>query len=218
VTDDNERTTDDTGPTSDAEPVTSPGDDRETPADDDSLAGRIGAVAEAALFAPLGFALEARTLLPRLTERGRNHVAMAKVMGEFAVRKGSEDLAAGALSGQERLLHMVRSRLGGLVGGAATGGANAGNQGEYPGGATTASPQAAPRVSVEAAEAAAGIDPDSLGIPGYDLLSASQVVPRLEGLSPDELELVARYEAGTRGRKTILAKVAQLRTDGPSGA
>jgi hypothetical protein len=47
---------------------------------------------------------------------------------------------------------------------------------------------------------------------GYDLLSASQVVPRLESLTIAELDLVARYEAGTRGRKTILAKVAQLQS------
>jgi hypothetical protein len=35
-------------------------------------------------------------------------------------------------------------------------------------------------------------------------------VNRLAGLSAPELAAVQRYEAATRGRKTILSKVAQL--------
>jgi hypothetical protein len=53
---------------------------------------------------------------------------------------------------------------------------------------------------------------DGLAIPGYDALSASQVVQRLAGLSGDELEAVRSYESATRGRKTILNRVEQLRT------
>jgi hypothetical protein len=49
-----------------------------------------------------------------------------------------------------------------------------------------------------------------LAIPGYDSLSASQVVQRLAGLAADELEAVRTYEAATRGRRTILARVSQL--------
>jgi hypothetical protein len=55
-----------------------------------------------------------------------------------------------------------------------------------------------------------------LAIPGYDNLSASQVVQRLAGLSTPELEAVRRYEAATRGRRTILSKVSQLQS-GPAG-
>ena len=51
-----------------------------------------------------------------------------------------------------------------------------------------------------------------LAIPGYDVLSASQVVQRLPGLSSEELEAVRAYEAASRGRKTILNRVAQLQT------
>lgn len=50
----------------------------------------------------------------------------------------------------------------------------------------------------------------SLAIPGYDALSASQVVARLAGLSPRELSAVGRYEAANRGRRTILTRVSQL--------
>jgi len=51
---------------------------------------------------------------------------------------------------------------------------------------------------------------ERLAIPGYDALSASQVVERLAGLSSDELDAVRRYEAGHRRRRTILGKIEQL--------
>jgi hypothetical protein len=51
---------------------------------------------------------------------------------------------------------------------------------------------------------------ERLAIPGYDALSASQVVERLAGLSGDELAAVRRYEAGHRRRRTILGKIEQL--------
>jgi hypothetical protein len=51
---------------------------------------------------------------------------------------------------------------------------------------------------------------DELAIPGYDSLSASQVVQRLAGLAAEELEAVRMYETATRGRRTILARVSQL--------
>ena len=49
-----------------------------------------------------------------------------------------------------------------------------------------------------------------LPIPGYDALSASQVVERLVGLAPEELDAVHRYEASHRQRRTILGKIEQL--------
>jgi hypothetical protein len=53
-------------------------------------------------------------------------------------------------------------------------------------------------------------DSDTLPIPGYDALSASQVVERLAGLQPDELDAVHAYETAHRGRRTILGKIEQL--------
>ena len=52
---------------------------------------------------------------------------------------------------------------------------------------------------------------DGLAIPGYDSLSASQVVQRLAGLSRDELEAVGAYESAHRARRTILTRVNQLK-------
>jgi hypothetical protein len=52
---------------------------------------------------------------------------------------------------------------------------------------------------------------ERLAIPGYDSLSASQVVQRLAGLSRDELEAVGAYESAHRARRTILTRVNQLK-------
>src|SRR5262245_65060743 len=53
------------------------------------------------------------------------------------------------------------------------------------------------------------VDVDTLAIPGYDSLSVSQVVPRLAGLEPDELELVRTYELAGReiGRASCRERV-----------
>ncbi len=165
---------------------------------------------ESVIYGPLGLALEARTLMPRLVERGRNQVALAKMVGTFAVQKGSEEITNATKALPERVLDLVRSV--GLVPGPASP-----PESPVPPSGAAASPPT-PRVSPEAAAAAADIAVTDLAIPGYDLLSASQVVPRLDSLTTDELALVARYEAGTRGRKTILSKVAQLRAPSPEGS
>jgi hypothetical protein len=76
---------------------------------------------------------------------------------------------------------------------------------------TTARPRAGhPREQTPPAGAS------ELAIHGYDALSAPQVVQRLAGLSPEELEAVRVYETATRGRRTILARIAQLQA-GSSG-
>jgi hypothetical protein len=51
---------------------------------------------------------------------------------------------------------------------------------------------------------------DTLPIPGYDALSASQVVERLAGLSNAELDAVRSYEGTHRNRRTILGKIDQI--------
>ena len=51
---------------------------------------------------------------------------------------------------------------------------------------------------------------ETLGIPGYDSLSASQVVQRLPGLSPADLRRVHDHEVSHRHRRTILNRAEQL--------
>ena len=64
-----------------------------------------------------------------------------------------------------------------------------------------------------AGDTAAG---DSAGLPivEYDLLAASQVVERLNGCSPAELEAVRVHELSNRHRRTILNRIDQLLSDG----
>jgi hypothetical protein len=57
-----------------------------------------------------------------------------------------------------------------------------------------------------------GPDASALAIPDYDSLAASQVIPRLAGLSAAELDAVRQYEALKRGRKTILSRITQLQS------
>lgn len=64
-----------------------------------------------------------------------------------------------------------------------------------------------------AAEVPATPTESELPIQDYDSLAASQVVPRLATLAPEELKIVQRYEQATRHRQTILHRVAQLLSD-----
>jgi hypothetical protein len=84
--------------------------------------------------------------------------------------------------------------------------------------AASVSPQPAPAASDLGNGSGNGSSPTNgdasasaaLPIPGYDALSASQVVERLIGLAPDELDAVQSYEAAHRQRRTILGKIEQL--------
>jgi len=77
---------------------------------------------------------------------------------------------------------------------------------------STGTPSTPPTAPTAPPRPAGGNVPDvaSLAIPGFDTLSASQVVQRLDGLSRSELVAVRAYESATRGRRTILSRVDQL--------
>ena len=156
---------------------------------------------EVAVLAPIGFVMEARKLLPDLVERGRQQVNMAKMVGQFAVAHGQTTANQRITKIQEQaeaLLHEFGIGVPEPV--------------APPAAAPTPShAAAAPAASVAAAPPAqAGEGADELPISGYDTLAASQVIPRLDGLSAAELEAVKDYELAHRGRKTILGKIAQL--------
>lgn len=77
--------------------------------------------------------------------------------------------------------------------------------------------QSAPASGSASAEAAATSNGSGvplaeadLAVPDYDSLAASQVVPRLAMLSPEDLRNVLVYEQSHRHRQTILNRVAQL--------
>lgn len=57
-------------------------------ADEDELAQRL---LDVFVYAPLGLALEARELIPKLAERGRGQVALTRLAGTVAARRGQAE-------------------------------------------------------------------------------------------------------------------------------
>jgi hypothetical protein len=192
-------------------------DDTKTPLD---------SLLELGLYAPLGLALEARDRLPDLIARGRQQVAsqvnLARMMGQYAVREGEKDW--------RKRLAEVQTTLQGLgllpepnPPAPAPGAPSPGTVPTPPPEMVAVNDTSASNGSVNgsggsSANGSASAEPAvraraDLAIPGYDTLSASQVVQRLAGLSAEELEAVRDYESGTRGRRTILSKIASLQSD-----
>jgi hypothetical protein len=157
------------------------------------------------VFAPVGVAVTVAEDLPALIVKGRRRfesdVRNARLVGKFVVTHGQRDVV-GRVS---RLLY-----------------------GDAP--APPTPPESAVPTTAAAPAAAAGVpasakpasgspkptaDPaDAItvdaALAGYDTLSASQVVRRLESLGPDELRAVCRHEASHRNRRTILNRAQQL--------
>jgi hypothetical protein len=149
------------------------------------------------VFAPLGLALSAREVVPKLADEGRQQVErqlrQARFVGEFAVRRLRRRADAVLVElglAPPPAQHRPPSRVADVSG--------------------PPSPGARAPVGARLVHA----DASALAIPGYDSLSASQVVQRLTGLTGSELEAVRAYEQAGRGRKTILTRVAQLQAAG----
>lgn len=149
------------------------------------------------VYGPAGLAVTAAEEFPRLVEKGRHRLDgqlhTARLVGQFAVQMGRRQ---------------VESTLGGWLGGSAPEPAPAGGavaQDPAPPVGPFPEPAPPPQASENGALAS-----EALGIPGYDSLSASQVVQRLGGLSTGELEAIREHEQAHRHRRTILNRVAQL--------
>lgn len=166
----------------------------------------VEAAVELLVYAPLGFALEARSLLPGFIERGRNQVTMARMIGQFAVQQGQVEAA--------RRLGPVQAQVETILGdlGLVPSRPEASNASAADEPVVATRPTAVPDLPPDPDPEPAGPDVVDLAIPDYDSLAASQVVPRLAGLTPDELADVRAYEAAGRGRKTILNRIAQLQS------
>lgn len=175
------------------------------------------------VYAPVGLALAVRDELPRLVERGKSQtdsqVALARMLGQMAAGKGQQEIAKML---NAKRFNEVWGRISGTTGAA----------GERPPPTEQAAePKAEPKdepkdepkgkAKPKPARSAApspssspsgGPSAGDLAIPGYDALSAPQVVQRLSGLSAEELEAVGAYEEATRHRQTILGRIAQLKS------
>jgi hypothetical protein len=197
---------------------------------------------ELVVFGPTGLAVTLVEEFPKLVEKGRHRVEgqvhTARLVGQFAVQMGRRQLeqSLGHLGGQPDD-HPSRRETE-VFGAAVPGrGPDPGREpdperGEVPAppppfttgvpprrdqeGATV--PPTRPSVWLSGGAPNGSGSPTSLAIPGYDSLSASQVVQRLEGLSEAELEEVRSHEAAHRQRRTILHRVEQLLADGDGAA
>jgi hypothetical protein len=148
------------------------------------------------VFAPVGLALTALEDLPGLVAKGRQEIANARIVGKFVVDQGQRE---------------VGQRLGDLMGrgSGAPPAPEAATPSSAPDDGATAAP-AAPVATPKPAPDPADTDLVERALAGYDTLSASQVVRRLESLGPDELRAVQRHEASHRNRRTILNRTSQL--------
>lgn len=187
----------------------------------------LDAALDLVLYAPVGLALTLGEELPKLAAKGRaglwTRVSTARVVGQFAVAQGRREVdrrlrpPAPAPRPAPPVAATPSSPVGGssTVGGSSPVGGSAPVVGSSPVGgsspiAGTNGAAARPPTARSGAAATPGPAVASLAIPGYDSLSASQVVQRLAGLSGGELEAVKAYEAANRGRRTILARIGQL--------
>jgi hypothetical protein len=196
---------------------------------------------ELVVFGPTGLAVTLVEEFPKFVEKGRHRVEgqvhTARLVGQFAFQMGRRQLeqSLGHLAAQS---HGPPRDVGADAGDAAVDPEGRSHfegrddresaserEGGHPvapvgtAGAADHEPAAPPwRPSVwlgSGGPNGAGSS-TSLAIPGYDSLSASQVVQRLEGLSPPELEEVRAHEAAHRQRRTILHRVEQLLSGGDS--
>jgi hypothetical protein len=171
--------------------------------------GPLESALDVLVYVPVGLLVTAAEELPKLAAKGRarvgGQVGMAKVVGQFAVAQGrkelSKRLSAAASRDRDEWEDGSWERLSGDWPESGSAGAEPlpEDDGFDPGPDGYADLVAGPAP-----------EPSALAIPGYDSLAASQVVPRLAGLSADELAAVGAYERAHRARRTILTRVRQL--------
>ena len=188
------------------------------------------------VYAPIGLLFDGPALFPKLVEKGRTQVQVARMMGQMAVQMGQSEAEKRVGKAQTQLRDGLVAA--GLVpkpptaeaGSPETENAPTGQPSSPSAGKATKKPAAAKKAaaakkpaatkktankSTKATKKSAGASKKapavgSLGIPDYDSLSASQVVSRLRGLAASDLDAVKAYEAATRSRKTILNRITQL--------
>ena len=180
------------------------------------------------VYAPLGLLVSVTEELPALVEKGRQRATLARMMGEMAapeIQKEAGKLLQGVL---DRVMppgpppRVGRDTAETSFGPDATKGGAAAHEAPALNGSSNGPARRHPTAangSTGAGSRVAPADPAAaaaLAIPGYDSLSAMQVVQRLPGLTPEELAAVRAYEARHRGRKTILNRADQLLSGSPS--
>lgn len=146
------------------------------------------------LYAPIGLVTSGTEHLDEYVRKGRERAVVARTMGEFALR-GVDDRVASAFGGMET---MVREFLRIVV-------ASSGPRRS----STSAAPPSPPAPSTATADTP-GTGVDDL-VPGYDGLTAREIVALLDTLDPAGLDRVESHESAGRNRSTILTRIRRLR-------
>jgi len=174
---------------------------------------------ELLVYAPIGLAMFAKDTVPTFMKmfvaRGQTEVTQRrktagtqatqyKTIGQMAVKYGGPEVKRQAGAAAETVRRRAEETLAAVA--AATTTPPESTPGAPP------RPAAPPDSSADAPAAASGPTPAAggLAIPDYDLLSASQVIERLDGLTHPELLQIRAYEITHRARTTILGKISQL--------
>ncbi len=172
------------------------------------------------VYAPVGLAMTAAEELPKLAAKGRSRVntqlMMARVVGQFAVARGRQELEKRLSPPTPPPAYTVPEEPVAPVTFDEMTANGSAHDGDHVVSGETVTEPATDATALAAGDGAApgteagGPRAGDLAIPGYDSLSASQVVQRLAGLDQDELAAVGAYEQTHRGRRTILNRIDQL--------
>ena len=160
------------------------------------------------VYAPLGFALSAGTLVPELAAKGRaraaEQVRLARLIGQFAVpvvRRKGEEIVRDGVAKAARSVRPSPAKP-----------APTAKPAPKAKPASTARPPTRAKVSprLDAAPRRAAAPVAALPIDGYDELPAASIMALLEGLRPGQLRAIDAHERANRGRRTVLTRIAQL--------
>jgi hypothetical protein len=185
---------------------------------------------ELLVYAPIGLAMFAKDTVPtfmkmfvarghtEITQRRKTAGTQAgnyKTIGQMAVKYGGPEVKRQAGAAAETVRRKAEETLAAVAAAAVTPEAPtpSARPTPVPSRPVSSAPAATPTVTSTNGETSRTTDPVGTGelpIPGYDLLSATQVIERLEGLARPELLAVKAYELAHRARTTILGKIAQL--------
>lgn len=166
------------------------------------------------VYAPIGLAMFAKdtvpTFLKMFVSRGQTEVTQRrktagsqagqyKTIGQMAVKYGGPEVKRHAEAAADTVIRRAEETIATIATVTAP-----------PTPRTTAPAPPTPPPAAPSTPSSTSNGTGELPIPDYDLLSASQVIDRLDGLTPTELAGVRGYETAHRGRTTILAKISQL--------
>ncbi len=161
----------------------------------------LGQLFQLMVFGPLGVALAVRDRLPELAAEGRaeldRQVRAARMIGTFAVTQARSEFDKRTAPRPQRPV-------------AATAAESSTEAEPVAATAAESSTEAEPSAAT-AADSSRAIEPCTL-IPGFDELTAAEIVRRLAPLSVADRNVIADYEREHRNRRTILGRIEQLRT------